>query len=261
MPIVRATITEAFEMLHASIVLKHVFPDSLLTSKFLMDVLSTASLHIPNAEDVHVCLLQDHGYCSKIIFRGDVKERCAAAIAPLLVLNTLTAVKDLVNKIKDDYNYIFPRHLQGNPNVLIGLLQTSQPYRSPIIISVIWDLFFSGNPSFVTKHQDQFPSRTGTNGDIIWEVPKAMVALVSIAYYAALCEWDMGEQKHHNFTSNMFLEAYNCHVSTLDKIDGLCNTSYHTMMMEIYQFAATSSTGMAQLPLSAPTLDLSVLED
>ncbi|KAN0140700.1 hypothetical protein V8E53_001527 [Lactarius tabidus] len=234
-------------MLHASIQLKHAFPNQLLTTKFLVDALSTASLHVPNAEDVHVCLLRDHGYCSKMcslprarisIFRGDVKERCAAAIAPLLVLNTPTAVKDLINKIKDDYNYIFPRRSQGNPNVLIGLPQTSRPYRSPIVISVIQDLFFSGNPSFVTKHQDQFPSRTGTNGDIIWEVPKAMVALVSTAYYAALCEWDTGERKHHDFTSNMFLEAYNSHVSTLDKIDGLRNTSYHTMMTEIYQFAA-----------------------
>ncbi|KAN0141683.1 hypothetical protein V8E53_000145 [Lactarius tabidus] len=136
---------------------QHAFPNQLLTTKFLVDVLSTASLHIPNVEDVHVCLLWDH----------DIKERCTAAIAPLLVLNTPTAVKDLINKIKDDYNYIFPWHLQGKPNVLIGLLQTR-------------------NLSFVTKHQDQFPSCTGTNGDIIWEVPKAMVALVSTAYYAAL---------------------------------------------------------------------------
>jgi hypothetical protein len=66
MPIVRATITEAFELLHASIVLKHAFPDPLLTNRFLVDALSTASLHVPNAEDVHVRLLRDHGYCSKM---------------------------------------------------------------------------------------------------------------------------------------------------------------------------------------------------
>jgi len=61
-PIVRATITEAFELLHASVMLKHAFPDHLLTCKFIEDALSTAALHVPNAEDVHVRILQDHSY-------------------------------------------------------------------------------------------------------------------------------------------------------------------------------------------------------
>lgn len=60
--IVRTTITEAFELLHASIMFKHAFPDHLLTSKFIEDALSTAALHVPNAEDVHVRILQDHNY-------------------------------------------------------------------------------------------------------------------------------------------------------------------------------------------------------
>jgi hypothetical protein len=54
---------EAFELLHASIVLKHAFPDHLLTCNFIEDALSTAVLHVPNAEDIHVHILQDHGYC------------------------------------------------------------------------------------------------------------------------------------------------------------------------------------------------------
>jgi hypothetical protein len=61
------------------------------------------------------------------------------------------------------------------------LPQVSQPYRSTIIISVIRDLFFTGNKPFVKRHQDQFPSHRGTEGETVWEVPKAMVALVSTA--------------------------------------------------------------------------------
>jgi hypothetical protein len=55
------------------------------------------------------------------------------------------------------------------------------PYQSSVIISVIRDLFFSGTMPFVTHHQDQFPSRQGADDVTIWEVPKAMVALVSTA--------------------------------------------------------------------------------
>ena len=43
---------------------KHAFPGNLLINKFLVDALSTAALHVPNAEDVHVRILQDHSYCT-----------------------------------------------------------------------------------------------------------------------------------------------------------------------------------------------------
>ncbi|KAF8264816.1 hypothetical protein EI94DRAFT_1591542, partial [Lactarius quietus] len=77
------------------------------------------------------------------------------------------------------------------------------------------------------------------------EVPKAMVALVSTAYHAALSEWSTGKRKQHNFTANMFLDAYRCHIASLEKIENLCNVSYHKMMAEIYQLAAYVS----QIPL------------
>jgi hypothetical protein len=82
----------------------------------------------------------------------------------------------------------------------------------------------------------------GINGSECFPLSSTTLYLLIVSglaqYYAALCEWNTGEQKHHDFTANMFLEAYNCHVSTLDKIEGLRNTSYHNMMTEIYQFAA-----------------------
>ena len=61
--ILRAIITESFELLHASIIMKHAFPDSLLANKFIEEALSTAALQVPNAEDIHVRILQDHAYC------------------------------------------------------------------------------------------------------------------------------------------------------------------------------------------------------
>ncbi|KAI9429423.1 hypothetical protein BJY52DRAFT_1133815, partial [Lactarius psammicola] len=70
------------------------------------------------------------------------------------------------------------------------------------------------------------------------EVPKAMVALVSTAYYAALKEWITGECKQYDFTANMNLDIYKGHVNTLDAIESTHKPSYHRMMVEIYQLAA-----------------------
>jgi len=48
----------------------------------------------------------------------------------------------------------------------------------------------------------------------------------------------MGKRKQHDFTANMFLDAYNGHIVSLNKIESKRNVSYHKMMAEIYQLAA-----------------------
>ena len=45
----------------------------------------------------------------------------------------------------------------------------------------------------------------------------------------------MGKQKQHNFTANIFLDASNSHIVNLDEIESVHKTSYHKMMVEIYQ--------------------------
>ncbi|KAF8264815.1 hypothetical protein EI94DRAFT_1866005 [Lactarius quietus] len=42
---------------------QHAFLDSLLANKLIKEALSTAALQVPNVEDIHVRILQDHGYC------------------------------------------------------------------------------------------------------------------------------------------------------------------------------------------------------
>ena len=58
-----------------------------------------------------------------------------------------------------------------------------------------------------------------------------------VQYFTALCEWESGKRKQRKFTVDAYLDAYKCHIATLDKIEHACNTSYHNMMAEIYQFA------------------------
>ncbi|KAH9024453.1 hypothetical protein EDB83DRAFT_2527161 [Lactarius deliciosus] len=269
--IVRSTITGSFNLLHASIVLENAFPETLQVARFIRDALSMASLRVRGAEDVHARILKDSNYCWQMsvlprarisIFRAEVKERCVVTVALLFSVYDPIAIVDLVKKLETDFCYIYPRRSKGNnDHVLVGSPDLRRPFRSSVIISVARDLYFSGNTPFVTVHQDQFPCRHGPNGDIIWEVPKAMVALVSTAYYAALREWSTGERRQLDFTTNTFVEVYECHIANLNRIEMERNTSYHKMMADIYQLVTNGGLDQPPPSNSVPVLDLSMLED
>ncbi|KAN0131589.1 hypothetical protein V8E53_010431 [Lactarius tabidus] len=268
--IMRKAISDAFTVLHSSIIFHHAFPDAVLTATFVRQALLTVTSRMPysSGKEIRKCILIDHEYYSTMsilprarisIFCAEVKERCVAAV--MLVVDTHHSPVELANIIDgqmNDFNYIFPRQLRGN--VLTGSALRSRPYRSSIIISVIRDIFFTGPVPFATQHRDLFPSHPGPVGEAIPEVPKAMLALVSTAYYAALNEWRTGERKPLGFTANMYIDAYNSHINSLDKMERVRNTSFHTMMANIYLLALNRSPRSEQ-PLSPPTLDLSTLED
>ncbi|KAH9173105.1 hypothetical protein EDB89DRAFT_2229011 [Lactarius sanguifluus] len=267
--IVRSTITGSFNLLHASIVLENAFPETLQVARFIRDALSTASLRVQGAEDVHARILKDSNYCWQMsvlprarisIFRAEVKERCVVTVALLFSVYDPIAIVDLVKKLETDFCYIYPRRSKGNnDHVLVGSPDLRRPFRSSVIISVARDLYFSGNTPFVTVHQDQFPCRHGPNGDIIWEVPKAMVALVSTAYYAALREWSTGERRQLDFTTNTFVEVYECHIANLNWIEMERNTSYHKMMADIYQLVTNGGLDQPPPSNSVPVLDLNAI--
>jgi hypothetical protein len=61
----------------------------------------------------------------------------------------------------------------------------SKPYQNPRVIQVIRDLYFSGGiGSFVTQFGAGFPTSEDEAGMVVYEVPVAMVALVSTAVSA-----------------------------------------------------------------------------
>ncbi|KAH8976951.1 hypothetical protein EDB86DRAFT_2838744 [Lactarius hatsudake] len=269
--IVRSTITGSFSLLHASIVLENAFPETLQVARFIWDALVVASLQVWGAEDVHARILKDSNYCWQMsvlpqahisIFHAEVKEHCVVTVALLFSLYDPIAIVDLVKKLETDFSYIYPRRSKANnDHVLVGSPDLRHPFCSSVIISVLHDLYFSGNTPFVTLHQDQFLCRHGPNEDIIWEVPKAMLTLVSTVYYAALHEWSTGERRQLDFTTNTFVEVYECHIANLNWIETECNTSYHKMMADIYQLATNGGLNQPPPSNSVPVLDLSMMED
>ena len=64
--IVQATVSAAFDLLHASMLFKNALPDPILTANIIEEALSTAALHVPNAEDLHVRLHRDSHFLTKI---------------------------------------------------------------------------------------------------------------------------------------------------------------------------------------------------
>ena len=47
----------------------------------------------------------------------------------------------------------------------------------------------------------------------------------------------MGEHKHHDFTTDVNLDVYRGHISSLDEIEKVRKGSYHRMMADIYHLA------------------------
>ncbi|KAI9430760.1 hypothetical protein H4582DRAFT_2063413 [Lactarius indigo] len=164
------------------------------------------------------------GKCLPCVFHAEVKVRCVVTVSLLLSAHDPIAIVEL----DADFNYIFPRCSKTNNDALVGSPDLRHPYCSSVIIS---------------------------------EVPKAMLVLVSTAYYAALHEWSTGKWKQHDFTTNTFVEAYDCHIVSLNWIESECKTSYHKMMAEIYQLAANGGSRTDPSPPSNSVLNLSMLED
>ncbi|KAH9008738.1 hypothetical protein EDB85DRAFT_2163905 [Lactarius pseudohatsudake] len=160
--IVRSTITGSFSLLHASIVLENAFPETLQVARFIWDALGAASLQVRGAEDVHTRILKDSNYCWQMsvlprarisIFRAEVKERCVVTVALLFSPYDPIAIADLVKKLETDFSYIYPRRSKANnDHVLVGSPDLCRPFRSSVIISVLRDLYFSGNTPLVTLH-------------------------------------------------------------------------------------------------------------
>ncbi|KAH9168165.1 hypothetical protein EDB89DRAFT_1909496 [Lactarius sanguifluus] len=82
-----------------------------------------------------------------------------------------------------------------------------------------------------------------------------------IGINCALREWSTGERRQLDFTTNTFVEVYECHIANLNRIEMERNTSYHKMMADIYQLVTNGGLDQPPPSNSVPVLDLSMLED
>ncbi|KAI9450402.1 hypothetical protein BJY52DRAFT_1191878 [Lactarius psammicola] len=238
---VRATIAFAFGHLHALIIFQHAFPDALVVTKFIRQALLDASSEIPAAKGVQVRILNNDSY-----FR---------TISTLYI----SIVVGLIEKHLKDFNYIYPR--RTNNSAWSAPANVGRPYRSLVIISVIRELYLLETSTFFVCNKHLFPHHPGNDEEPIYEVPKVMVVLVATGFYAALYEWSTGERKHIDFTANMYLDIYNCHINALEKIERNCQKPFQNMMADIFRLVVNGNLKADAPSHLAATLDLSNLED
>ncbi|KAJ3739878.1 hypothetical protein DFH05DRAFT_1463455 [Lentinula detonsa] len=95
------------------------------------------------------------------------------------------------------------------------MARTSEPYLHPAIIAVLHKFFFHGRKSLGRHFQDTFSSMV--DSDNAKEIPQVMLALVSVAIFAALKEWEQGlnESTSCEFVSANFSEQYDLHIMFL----------------------------------------------
>ena len=61
----------------------------------------------------------------------------------------------------------------------------TKPYRNRCIISIMHDLYFIGGVhSFAHRYRECIATREGDDGEVVYEAPVAMVALVATAVSA-----------------------------------------------------------------------------
>ncbi|KAF8259410.1 hypothetical protein EI94DRAFT_1707127 [Lactarius quietus] len=150
----------------------------------------------------------------------------------LMFGSPLDIIKYVRNQLAN-YTYTFLKaKIDKCPN---GLVMRSCPYWNDCIITVIRDMFFMGGAKSFTKHfRYLFPTHNGRGGEMVLEVPIPMVALVATALYAAIYDWQTGEQVVAEFSANAFLDIYNGHVNTLKHIRERHEGAFHLMMADIY---------------------------
>ncbi|KAH9066102.1 hypothetical protein EDB83DRAFT_2315106 [Lactarius deliciosus] len=185
-------------------------------------------------------------------FQCEVKDRCNAIAMAEFTSQVPADIIQSVDWQLSGYQYVYPKGPKG-----LGqnrLIMRSQPYRNSRIIRVIHNLFFTGGGSLFKAQFDYlFTNKSGDNGQMVREVPIAMVALVAMALYASIYEWRTGVRQVVEFSTTTYFDVYRHHMDTLGFIRDGRDSAFHNMMAKIYteasEFGNGTGTSMVQIDL------------
>ncbi|KAJ3991027.1 hypothetical protein F5050DRAFT_1813083 [Lentinula boryana] len=160
--------------------------------------------------------------------------------------------KKFVKALLTKMNFVFPRN-----NLIDAIsIRLNEPYRHPAIITVLHKVFFKGAKSYGQHFINTFTSSSST--DDMKEIPSAMLTLVIVGIFAALKEWEEGEdqREEQDFASATFADVVGLHNALLiDKIRdakvGNGAEKYHTLMARLYRDAKAGkgiSVALDQVP-------------
>ncbi|KAK2459562.1 hypothetical protein APHAL10511_008419 [Amanita phalloides] len=140
----------------------------------------------------------------------------------------------LVQTLLQQKHYIYPWTEHG------GGFKHDKPYEHPAIIRTLCNDLFSGHDSILLKYQQHFkPSEEHT-----YALTQAMVALVAMAVFASLKEWESGPYVPTNFMTNTFGEIYCDHIKDLNDIQDQSKQKYESLMCHLFRLALNLNIGL-----------------
>ncbi|THU78560.1 hypothetical protein K435DRAFT_973484 [Dendrothele bispora CBS 962.96] len=191
--------------------------------------------------------------------RGDVK-KIAIAVVPGLYEFVKLAPNDramLVKGLVDRQAYIFPLNNPMQPTSW----RSSEPYRHPAILEVIKQSFFQGSKSYGKQYDINFTS--SSENDDAKEIPMAMLALASVAVFAALREWLGGERASEDFSGSLMTDEYQYLIDICNKkiigARGRGREKYHNLTARLYR-EVNSNRGSMSASSELPEIDVDGME-
>ncbi|KAF5317455.1 hypothetical protein D9758_018658 [Tetrapyrgos nigripes] len=191
--------------------------------------------------------------------RGQVKTQAAKVVSSQYDFMRLSKSEraTVVKKLMDRLTYIFPLSDPSNPSTW----RKNEPYRHQCIVTVLHLSFFKGSTSIANRHPDSFTSIS--SDDNRKEIPKSMLALAGTAIFAALKEWETGDQVEEDFSAKVFVEEYNKHLTMLEgkilRPDNSGKEKYHRLMAHLYEQASKKSSS-ASIGSELPDIDFDAME-
>ncbi|KAF5345623.1 hypothetical protein D9758_015167 [Tetrapyrgos nigripes] len=191
--------------------------------------------------------------------RGQVKTQAAKVVSSQYDFMRLSKSEcaTVVKKLMDRLTYIFPLSDPSNPSTW----RKNEPYRHQCIVTVLHLSFFKGSTSIANRHPDSFTSIS--SDDNRKEIPKSMLALAGTAIFAALKEWETGDQVEEDFSAKVFVEEYNKHLTMLEgkilRPDNSGKEKYHRLMAHLCEQASKKSSS-ASIGSELPDIDFDAME-
>ncbi|KAK7678120.1 hypothetical protein QCA50_018913 [Cerrena zonata] len=179
------------------------------------------------------------------VVRSKVKPPLQACVPRLYHLKT--GCDKLVKKWRANKRYIYPSDSPSEIN-------TKYPYQSPAIIQGLTAVFFTGSKSFVATNLKHFEVKHGRR--VVFEVTRAMVALIATGIDSVLSDWETGVQKATHFTSTFAHPVYLSHIKMLVQIENKKPGSYHTMMATLFDEASDGQAFIANVNDEEEDLEL-----
>ncbi|KAK7685480.1 hypothetical protein QCA50_011344 [Cerrena zonata] len=245
--------TTAGKLATLDCILQNAYAEYPQRLQYLRDLLREAALE-HNDDVVADRIANDHTYFLLFktlpeqrfsVVRSKVKPPLQACIPRLYHLKT--GCDQLVKKWKANKRYIYPGDSPSEIN-------TKYPYQAPTIIQGLTAVFFTGSKSFVATNLKHFEVKHGRK--VVFEVTRAMVALIATGIDSVLSDWETGVPKPTHFTSALAHPVYLSHIKMLVMIERKKPNSYHTMMATLFDEASDGQAFIANVDDEEEDLEL-----